>query len=144
MATKIVSVTTKMGEGMKIECTAGKHTIYIDQPASAGGTDTGPTPLECYQMSLAGCVASIARIVAKQKSITMRGINVSVSGEIDTDILLGKSQSGRSGFKKFTVTVDLDADLDASQKLQFLEEVERRCPVSENTSNPTEVELLVK
>lgn len=47
MAVKNVTLKTKMGKsGMKIECRAGKHTVFIDQPTSAGGTDSGPTPLE--------------------------------------------------------------------------------------------------
>ena len=144
MPLKTVSVSTILNEGMRIECRAGKHSLIIDQPSAAGGTDTGPTPLEYYELALAGCVSSIARIVAKQKGITLRSMNVDVSGEIDTDVLLGKSQSVRAGFKSFTITVQMDADLDATQKREFIEEVERRCPVSENTSNPTPVSLVIR
>jgi putative redox protein len=144
MGIKTVTVKTKMGPGMKVEGLAGNHTVYIDQPAAAGGTDAGPTPLEYYQLALAGCISSIARIVAKQKAINVRGIEVTVSGELDVDVLLGKNQSNRSGFQRLVLTVDLDADLNPAQKKEFLEEVERRCPVSENTTNPTEVQLVVK
>ena len=145
MALKNVTVKTKMGaSGMKIECSAGNHTLFIDQPASAGGTDAGPTPLEYYELSIAGCVSSIARIAAKQKGITMRGIEVSVSGDLDTDVLLGKNTAERAGFQAFTISVNLDADLTLEQKREFIEEVERRCPVSENTSNATPVKLILE
>lgn len=143
MGMKNVTVKTKMGAGMKVDCFAGNHTLFIDQPAAAGGTDSGPTPLEYYALSIAGCISSIARIMARQKSINMRGIEVTVSGDLDADVLLGKSRNARAGFQGFTVTVDMDADLTPEQKKEFLEEVEGRCPVSENTSNPTPVQLVV-
>ena len=143
MGLKNVTVKTKMGEGMKIECTAGNHTLFIDQPTSSGGTDSGPTPLEYYQFAIAGCISSIARIVAKQKGIDLRGISITSSGDLDVDVLLGKSNASRAGFTSISMTVDLDADLDLAQKKEFLAEVERRCPVSENTSNPTPVHLSV-
>lgn len=86
----------------------------------------------------------IARIAAKQKGISMRGIEVSVSGDLDTDVLLGKITTNRAGFQSFTIGVNLDADLTPEQKKEFLEEVERRCPVSENTSNPTTLKLVIE
>ena len=42
------------------------------------------------------------------------------------------------------LTVNLDADLTPEQKKEFLDEVERRCPVSENTSNTTPVHLVIE
>lgn len=144
MAAKNVTVTTRMGAGMKIDCFARNHTLCIDQPSVAGGTDSGPTPLEFYGLALAGCVSSIGRIVAKQKGIDLRGMEVSVSGDLDVDVLLGKNSDARAGFTGFTISVKIDADLDQSQKMEFLREVERRCPVSENTSNPTPVKIVVE
>ena len=143
MALKTVTVKTKMGAGMKIEGQVGQHTIYIDQPVASGGTDSGPNPLEYYQLALAGCVSSIAKIVAKQKGITVRAIDVTVSGDLDTDVLLGKRSDCRAGFSGFTLAINLDADLTPAQKKEFLEEVDRRCPVSENTAHPTTVRLEV-
>ncbi len=144
MPVKNVSVTTRMGAGMKIEAVARNHTLVIDQPAVAGGSDAGPTPLEYYQFALGGCICSIARIIAKQKGINLRGIEATVSGDLDTDVLLGKNQGARSGFQGFTITMEIDADLDLEQKKEFIADVEARCPVSENTSNPTPVHVEVK
>ncbi|NMC62273.1 MAG: OsmC family protein [SAR324 cluster bacterium] len=144
MGLKNVTVKTKMGQSMKIECTAGKHTVYIDQPSSSGGTDSGPTPLEYYLISLAGCISSIARIAAKQKGIIIHAINITCSGDLDVDVLLGKNQSARAGFESINLSVNLDADLSPEQKKEFLEEVERRCPVSENTTNKTPVRLVLE
>ncbi len=37
------------------------HQLIVDQPASAGGGDAGPTPVELFAASLASCVAHYAR-----------------------------------------------------------------------------------
>ena len=139
MTHKNVVVHSELGLGTKIECRAGNHSFVIDQPKNAGGQDLGPTPLEYYLASIAGCISSIARIVAKQKNITLRGIKSECVGDINTDVLLGKNDQERSGFQSIKVQVSIDADLSDAQKKEFIEEVERRCPVSENTSNPSNV-----
>lgn len=140
MATmKKVEIRATMGAGMKIECRAGQHVVLIDQPKSGGGTDTGPTPLEYLFCALAGCIGSIGRIVAHQKKITLRGMEVTVAGELDTDTLLGKAKQNRAGFSGITVRVKIDADLTAEQKVEFLREVDERCPVSDNLRQVTRV-----
>ena len=138
-AMKKVEIRAAMGPGMKMECRAGQHTVLIDQPKPAGGTDAGPTPLEYLLCSLAGCIGSIGRIVAHQKKIGLRGMEIRVSGELDTDVLLGKSRQSRAGFGGLTVRAKIDADLTDEQKREFLKEVDERCPVSDNLRQVTEV-----
>jgi len=138
-AMKKVEIRAVMGAGMKIECSTGRHTVLIDQPKPAGGTDAGPTPLEHLFCSLAGCIGSIARIVAHQKKIALRGIEITVSGELDVDTLLGKSKQNRAGFSGIKVQARIDADLTPEQKAAFLHEVDERCPVSDNLRQVTTV-----
>ena len=143
MSHKNVTVYTELGAGTKIDCKAGKHSFIIDQPANGGGHDLGPTPLEYYLASLAGCIASIARIVATQRKITLRALKITTVGDINTDVLLGKNTAERSGFQSITLQVSIDAELSEPQKVDFIHEVERRCPVSENTVNATNVVIVV-
>ena len=113
--------------------------VVIDQPAPAGGTDEGPTPLDVQLMALGGCVAAIGRIIANQRKLVVRGIEVLVEGEIDTDGLLGKPSNKRVGFSAITAHVKIDADMSAAEKAQFLHEIDVRCPISENLQNVTPV-----
>jgi len=141
MATKNVQVEIKQGSGFKTECRAGKHVVIIDQPMPAGGTDAGPTPLDVQLMALGGCVAAIGRIIANQKKLAVRGIEVFVEGEIDTDGLLGKPSKKRVGFNAITARVKIDADMSPTEKEQFLHEIDARCPISENLQNVTPVTI---
>ena len=141
MALKTVTVESKLGDKFVIESDIRGHKVVIDQPANAGGTDTGVTPLELMFASLAGCIGSIGRIVAMQKRIELRGMNIKVEGPLDTDGLLGKPIDGRVGFEGITVTVDVDADMTDEEKVAFIHEVDARCPVSENLLNGTPVSV---
>jgi len=132
-----------MGERFTIESSIRGHKVHVDQPAAAGGQDSGPTPLEYLALALGSCIMSIGRIVANQQRIPLRGMRVSVSGELDLNGLLGKPTAGRAGFTGFTVAVDVDADLSREEKLRFLEEVDRRCPVSENLQHGTPVAVVL-
>ena len=65
-----------------------------------------------------------------------------VSGEIDIDILLGRSEEGRAGFNSIDVEAHLESpDLDDEGKVQFLHEVDRRCPVSETVLNGSSINI---
>jgi putative redox protein len=143
MAAKKVQVEVKQGTGFKTECRAGNHTVVIDQPVAAGGTDAGPTPLDYQLIALGGCMAAIGRIIANQRRLPIRGISVTVAGELDTDRLLGKTVQSRGGFSEIKATVDIDADLSREEKERLLREIEERCPVSDNLKNATPVSVVM-
>ena len=143
MPAKKVQVQITQGEGFKTECRAGKHSIIIDQPTMSGGTDAGPTPLDVQLIALGGCIAAIARIVANQKKVNIRGLEITVDGDIDTDGLLGKPSSKRVGFTAITASVKIDADMSVKEKEEFLHAVDARCPISENLANITPISVVL-
>ena len=80
--------------------------------------------------------------MAKQKGITLKKIEFNVSGEVDLDILLGRSEEGRAGFKSIKIEANLESpDLDDDGKMEFLQEVDRRCPVSETVLNGSSLDI---
>lgn len=139
MPTKTVTVEATMSQGFTMECRAGDHTVYIDQPKATGGTNRGPNPLQYLLISLAGCIGAIGRIVANQKQLPVRGLTVKVTGELNTDRLLGKDSNSRVGFDGLDAYVDIDADMTEDEKKAFLAEVDRRCPISDNIANTTPI-----
>ena len=68
---RTIRTAATCGEAFKVEVKAGRHLFYVDQPEIAGGHDAGPSPLEYFQAALAGCLATTARIVAKQENIPL-------------------------------------------------------------------------
>jgi len=140
---KTIGIAAKLDEKFKIEVKAGDHTMYIDQTKAGGGTDAGATPLEYFFASLAGCIGTIARIVANQKRIKLNGMDIKVEGAYDVETLLGKSKESRAGFTGIKVTLNIDSDMSKEEKETFIHEVESRCPVSDNIANTTPIVIEV-
>jgi len=142
MATiKTVKVTAEGPENWLITTKAGVHTALVDQPEAMGGDNQGPSPLDYVFISLAGCLVTIGKIVAGQRQIDLRGMEVEISGDINLDVLRGKEKNERAGFQNITAAVKIDADMSEEEKKEFLEEVDRRCPISDNLINITPVQI---
>lgn len=139
MAGKRISVVASMGGDYAIKADIRDHRVVVDQPKAGGGTDLGPTPLEYFLFSLAGCVGSIARIAAAQQKIDLRGMQVTVEGDLNPAGLLGKPSEDRVGFQTIQISAEIDADLSEEQKQRFLDEVCARCPLHDNIHYETHV-----
>ena len=142
-AMKTVKVTATGPEGWVVRTMSGKHESIIDQPEAMGGTDAGPSPLEYAFVALGGCIITIAKMAANQKRINLRKVEVEVTGEINLDVLRGKDTDERAGFQSISAKVNIDADLTDEEKKEFLEEVDRRCPISDNFKYSTPVSIEV-
>ena len=140
---KTIGIEAKLDDKFKIEVKAGDHIMYVDQTKAGGGTDAGATPLEYFFASLAGCIGTVARIIANQKRIKLNGMDIKVEGAFDLETLLGKSKENRAGFAGIKVTLTIDSDMSKEEKDAFVHEVESRCPVSDNIANITTVEIEV-
>mgnify|MGYP005655665907 FL=1 len=138
---KTVKVTATGPEGWVVKTMSGKHESIVDQPTAMGGTDSGPTPLDYIFVALGGCLVTIAKIVAGQQKIDLRGVEVEISGDLNLDVLRGQEKNERAGFTSFNAQVKVDADLTREEKEAFLEEVDKRCPVSDNLMNLTPVSV---
>lgn len=145
MATvKRVVVDAIQVNGFTIEAQARNHKVIIDQPEAGGGKNCGPNPLEYLFFSLAGCIITIGHIIAKQRRLPVRNIQVRVEGDLDTDVLMGKSTDVRAGFTGVRVITTIDADMTYAEKMQFLQDIDARCPISDNIHNLTPIELVVE
>lgn len=134
MAEKVVEVTTQMGAGWKVTAQVREHVLVIDQPT---GTNEGANPLETFLFSLGGCISTIAKMVAREEKIALRGINIKVRGSLNTAGLLGQPSDDPVGFKQIDIEADIDADISLEDKLAFLDRVCHRCPVHDNLLNKT-------
>lgn len=140
MAIKTVRVEAAQRSGYEMKVKAGNHTVVIDQPRPAG-TDAGPNPLEYFFVSLAGCIGAVARIIADQRKMDLKGISLTVEGELDTDRLFGIGTDVRAGFSEIRVRADFDADMTPEEKSAFLKEIDSRCPISDVMLNGTSVKF---
>ncbi len=132
MALRSMRVQGEMGHGFAVTVDCGGHQVVMDQPKTAAGTDAGPTPLDMVLSALGGCFGTIARFLAHQRRIELRGMRFEIEADYDPDGLLGRNPDVRPGFQRICLRAELDADLSTEEKREFLAEVERRCPLADN------------
>jgi putative redox protein len=145
MATiKHVTVDANQVNGFQIEAYARNHKVIIDQPVASGGQDSGANPLEFLFFSLASCIITIGHIIAKQRRLPVRNIQVHVEGDLDADVLMGKSTDNRAGFTGIRVVTHIDTDMTQAEKEQFMKDVDARCPISDNIHQLTPIEFIVE
>ena len=105
----------------------GGHTIVVDEPIEAGGTDTGPSPTRLVAAGLAGCTAVTMEMYAERKGWDIGQVEVDVDVEYPDAAPLS-----------FAVTLRLPQDLSDEQRERLLA-VARKCPVHKLLAGETEV-----
>lgn len=117
--------------------------IIVDEPAELGGTNQAANPVELVLAAFAGCLNVMGHIVAGEMGMTLRGIQIDISGNLNPNKLFGKCDSERAGYKGITVTLKPDCDADQATLEKWIHAVESRCPVSDNLQNGTPVQVKV-
>lgn len=127
----------------KLVVKARNFKLVVDEPAGLGGTDHGPNPVEYLLAGYAGCLNVVAHLVAKEQGLDIKKLTIEVDGDINPARLFGQSNDDRAGFKIIRVKIAVDADADQPAIDTWLKEVENRCPINDNLTNPTPVEINV-
>jgi len=138
-----VLITGESENPTKINLTAGKFTMIIDEPKSMGGTDEGPSPIQVLLMSLAGCLNVTGHEIARQKGLTLNSMKVKIEGVMNPCTFLGCSFEERAGFQNIIVTVNADMPGTSKEgKEAWLKETESRCPVTDNIKADTTITVI--
>lgn len=95
------------------------------------------SPLDFLLTAFAGCVNATGHKVAAEMDVDLEDLEVSIGGEYDPAVFMGEEQDERAGFQEFEVDVDVETDADRETLESWLDEVERRCPVSDNLQGET-------
>lgn len=127
----------------KLVVKARNFKLVVDEPAGLGGTDDGPNPVEYLLAGYAGCLNVVAHLVAKEQGLDIKKLTINVDGDINPARLFGQSNDDRAGFKIIRVNIAIDTDAEQPAIDQWLKAVENRCPINDNLTNPTPVEVKV-
>ncbi|HYC45226.1 MAG TPA: bifunctional alpha/beta hydrolase/OsmC family protein [Burkholderiales bacterium] len=118
------------GQGSKFaqEIYAGRHRLRADEPASAGGTDTGPNPYDLLAAALGACTAMTVRMYAERKQIPLARVSVDLKhGKVHAaDCESCETREGK--IDRIDRVVTLEGDLDDAQRAKLLE-IADKCPV---------------
>ena len=123
------TVILRLGEGFRTEAEAGEHRFVLDEPATAGGTDEGPTPYDALAAALGGCIAMTLRFYAKREKIPLEGVDVAVTHDREHAKDCAECLSKEGFIHRFKVQIALKGTLSDEQKTKLLD-IAKRCPVS--------------
>jgi putative redox protein len=94
------------------------HELVIDEPADAGGTDEGPSPLEMLSGALAGCIAVTMEMYAARKGWDLPSVEVECQF----------TPAERGTPTKFNIVMRLPDTL-TDEQVARLEVIAAKCPV---------------
>ncbi|MDX6587964.1 MAG: putative redox protein [Solirubrobacterales bacterium] len=107
----------------------GGHSLVSDEPESAGGTDTGPSPVRLLAASLAACTAVTVEMYADRKGWDVGELEVEVETTYEGPVPT-----------RFDVAIRFPADLDAGQ-IEKLLVIAGKCPVHKALTGETTVNV---
>ncbi|MDF1508101.1 OsmC family protein [Robertmurraya sp. DFI.2.37] len=116
------------GSGMRLDATAGKHEIAVDEPASMGGNDSAADPLSTFLAALLACENVMAQIIAKEMSFDLQKISFDVEGSIDISGLMGDLEVDPK-FQEVTVQATLQTSETQARINELQKMVDLRCPL---------------
>src|SRR5512132_593290 len=115
-------------DGFVQEITAGSHRLHSDEPASVGGTDTGPTPYDLLLAALGSCTSMTVAIYARRKQWPLNTVTVRLrhSRVHAQDCVACEAHEAR--LTVLDCEIELDGALDETQRARLLG-IAKRCPV---------------
>lgn len=130
----------KEGEGVVVEETrAGKYqvavrapgsTFFADEPVSAGGMGTGPSPYDLVAAGLGACTAMTLRMYADLKTLPLGRVRVAVAHRKVKD---------RQPADVFTRKISFEGLLSDEQKARLMQ-IADKCPVHRTLEGGASVE----
>lgn len=122
-----VKATNAAGTRTKIQVRDFAPT-YTDEPASLGGTNSAPSPLETVLVALVGCDGVIINGVATAMGFSYAGVDFTCESQIDV-----RGPKGVPGIRPYFESGKLDiivySDETDTRFRQLCKNVEFRCPV---------------
>jgi putative redox protein len=125
------ATATSAGAPWRTDLTNGTHQWLADEPASVGGGNAGPNPMQLLCGALAACTSITVRMYAARKQWPLTGMAVTV-----TMNPRGKPADGGTELER---QIRLDGALDAEQRARLLE-IAEKCPTHKVLSGTIRIE----
>ena len=123
------AIVSESGEGRLAQRIAiGRHRLRADEPAGAGGDDTGPTPYDLLLAALGSCTAMTLRLYADRKQFDVEHIAVRLRHDKvhAKDCEGAETREGR--VDRIESAIEIRGNLTDAERARCLE-IATRCPV---------------
>ena len=130
----MTTINVRLLDNLQHEITAGDHVIFADEPESAGGDDTGPSPYELLLGALGACTSITLRMYARRKGWPLESVEVELTHRKDYEADCEHCEEDSARLDVIEVKVDLRGDLTDEQRARLLS-IAQRCPVNRTLIN---------
>ena len=122
------------------EIVSGKHSLVADEPASAGGGDSGPDPYDYLLTALGVCTSMTVGLYARGKQFPLENITVSLwhSRIYAKDCEECETKEGM--LDRIDVEVELTGPLSKEQHAKLIE-IAGKCPVHRTLTSEINIRL---
>ncbi len=141
---RLKNFTVEVGKKSGFECEASmrEFSITIDEPEAMGGTNKGPNPIEVLLAALGGCLDFTGTIVAKEMGFELEDFQLEIKGGLDPRGV-GGNLDVMPGLQKVEVDIKNIKGIPEDKIPEFVEQIERRCPVDDTFGRSVEVEVRI-
>jgi len=114
--------------GFAQEIVVGPHRLTGDEPASAGGTDTGPNPYDFLLAALGSCVSMTVAMYARRKRWPLDAVTVRLRHSKIHAADCEQCETTTGLLDHIDCDVELTGGLSDEQHVRLLE-IANKCPV---------------
>jgi len=107
---------------------AGRHRLRADEPAAAGGDDSGPGPYDLLLAGLGACTSMTLRMYAAQKKWPLARVTVDLKHDKVHARDCAEAETREGKIDRIERLLTLEGDLDDAQRARLLE-IADKCPV---------------
>jgi putative redox protein len=120
------------------EIQVGAHGLRADEPASAGGADSGPTPYDFLAAALGTCTSMTVGLYARRKSWPLKKITVRLRHSKVHAADCAQCETKEGYLDRIEADIELEGDLSEEQRSRLLE-IANKCPVHKTLTSEIDI-----
>jgi putative redox protein len=126
------------GTALAQEIDVGRHRLAADEPASVGGTDTGPNPYDLLLAALGSCKSITVTMYARRKQWALESVTVRLRHDKIHADDCESCESRDVLVDRIECEVELEGELTAEQRGRLFE-IANRCPVHRTLTSEIDI-----
>jgi len=124
--------------GFAQEIHAGPHRLHADEPAPAGGTDTGPSPYDLLLAALGACTSMTVAMYARRKAWPLEDVTVHLRHSRIHAADCAECETKEGLLNRIERDIHFSGPLTDEQRSKLLE-IANKCPVHRTLTSEIDI-----